>query len=67
MSEKAEQNLEFKAWLAEIDQAIVATCSLGYLDLPDVDYWAMFEFGDTPQQAAETALEEAGFGAFMGE
>ena len=55
---------EFGSWLAGVDQAVwgLAGCSL--YDLPDHDYWALYEAEATPTEAAESALDAAGFYRF---
>ncbi|MBI5297936.1 MAG: hypothetical protein HY869_20870 [Chloroflexi bacterium] len=51
----------FEHWYAEVDQAVQDVITLGVDDLPDMDYMSMYEDGETPAQAAQIALFNAGY------
>ena len=51
----------FQQWKRQVDRCIEARIGLSSDDLPDVAYRDMFDYGDSPDEAAVAALEEAGF------
>ena len=53
--------LTFKVWLRHVDRQVSKKCGLGCMDLPDIDYWNLWNDGVEPRDAAFEVLEEAGF------
>jgi hypothetical protein len=53
--------MSFNDWMDKVNEEIAQIIMLDSDDLPDLDYFAMFEDNATPQQAARKALENAGF------
>lgn len=51
--------LTFERWLALVDDEICRRLSLTHEDLPDVDYRALYDCGDTPPRAATFAIRNA--------
>lgn len=51
---------KFEAWMERVDAAIESWYGLSSDDLPDVEYYDMFEDGWTPGDAAQYALDNAG-------
>jgi hypothetical protein len=49
--------MTFEQWLIEVDNAFVDTIGLPRDSWPDQDYWAMYDAGDTPQEAVKAAIE----------
>lgn len=55
----ADRKTTFDEWKKKVDAAVVRLCGLGADDLPDVDYWGMYEAGDTPTEAAREVVRNA--------
>lgn len=53
--------MTFKGWMVQVDGILEAKLGLTSRDLPDLDYYDMFEDGMTPLAAAYKALRENGF------
>ena len=53
--------MDFETWLAAVDAECVKLAGLGRDDIPDWCYWDSWESGETPNEAAVQALEEAGW------
>ncbi len=51
----------FGEWMVEVNLALIDTCGLGYMDLPDKAYRDEFDSGTTPEDMAYLALEDEGF------
>mgnify|MGYP001293243849 CR=1 FL=1 len=51
----------FNSWVDAVDHEVDAIAGVSVHDLPDVPFRAWFEDGMTPREAAEEALENAGF------
>ena len=49
----------FDEWMAEVDSAIENEVYMISDDLPDVDYWDMWDNGLTPFEAADFAIQAA--------
>ena len=56
-TETTEQG--FKLWLRKVNNIMEGTVFLSYLDLPDVNYFEMYEEGESPKEAAEYAIRYA--------
>lgn len=50
----------FKHWLIDVDIACTELCGLSTADLPDCDYWKMWDEGLSPLEAAGRAIKNAG-------
>lgn len=50
---------DFKDYMSAVDKELHARCGMGHMDLPDVDYYGMFDSEVCPLEAAETAMDEA--------
>lgn len=50
---------EFEVWRIKVDKAIDDIIGMHSNDLPDFDYWAAFDSGDSPTEAAEAAVKAA--------
>ena len=55
--------MTFSEWMKRVDAVLVRICGMGSDDLPDVDYWELFDNDSDPAYAALHALEAAGYGA----
>tara|TARA_B100000941_G_C28479832_1_gene541460 strand:+ start:1053 stop:1244 length:192 start_codon:yes stop_codon:yes gene_type:complete len=53
--------MNFDIWMKEVDRELVTSCGLDSNDLPDVYYMGMFEDKVSPMEAAQDALENAGY------
>lgn len=49
----------FKAWMQAVDEAIIASVGLGYMDLPDCCFHDWFDDGYTVREAARLAIKNA--------
>lgn len=54
------ETLTFINWMTLVDRYLDRACGLGHLDIPDYDYAADFEDGETAGDAARAALAAAG-------
>lgn len=57
----AKEGSDFSHWMQQVDEAVwqIALCSV--YDLPDYDFYSMFQDGASSAEAANEALSEAGF------
>lgn len=57
----AEEGSDFSHWMQQVDEAVwqIAGCSV--YDLPDYDFYSMFQDGAPPPEVANEVLSEAGF------
>ena len=53
------QLTSFRDWRKAVDGELVRLCGLPSSALPDVDYWGLYVTGDTPEEAARFALDNA--------
>lgn len=53
--------MTFAQWMVQVDRVIGAACGLTHLDLADWNYRDAFDSEVTPEEAAESVLEEEGF------
>lgn len=47
----------FEDWMASVDRQVSASVGLSADDLPDVDYYSLYESGATPASAAREAIQ----------
>lgn len=52
---------EFKEFMRQVDNALVAKCGMTHHDLSDFCYRDAFESGENPSEVADEVLEEEGF------
>lgn len=52
-------NVFFALWLHYLDRAVRGRVWMSYRDMEDYDYWAMYEAGYSPKEAAEQMLEDS--------
>ena len=52
---------KFDNWMDQVDASVYSTAGCSVHDLPDCAFYNMWEDGAPPEEAAQTALEEAGF------
>jgi len=51
---------DFDQWMEKVDYCVAMLfCGLSTSDLPDVDFWGLFDGGDTPEEAALFVIENA--------
>jgi hypothetical protein len=50
----------FETWMEKVDEALEQIVGLSSLDLPDIDYYSLYESGVSPRRAARRAIKEAG-------
>jgi len=51
---------DFDQWMEKVDYCVAMLfCGLSTSDLPDVDFWELFDGGDTPEEAALFVIENA--------
>ena len=56
------KQLPFEAWLVALDAAVIGRAGLSVYDLPDQDFWSLYdEFKGDPDGAASQVLEDEGF------
>ena len=55
----------FKQWMAEANGHVVKMAGVSIYELPDCTFRDWFDDGLSPQEAADQALEEAGFNSFI--
>jgi len=54
--------MSFEEWMKQVDTAVGAIAfGLSVYDLPDIDFRALCEAGETAESAAKEALANAGF------
>lgn len=53
---------DFKTWIREVDRELERKVMMGSRDLPDAPYRRYFNNGYSPKEAAQEALDFAGFG-----
>jgi len=53
--------MTFEKWMEQVDDAVAAKTGMSYMDLPDVEYYFMFEDETPASEAARIALETAGW------
>ncbi len=51
--------LSFDTWKARVQQYVLKQTGMTCDDLPDVDYYSMWENGDSPREAATEAIKYA--------
>jgi hypothetical protein len=56
--------LTYSQWYAKVDKCVQDMIGLSVRDLPDWMSRDMYDAGEAPQDAAEYALEEAGYYEF---
>lgn len=62
MNDPFDPVLQFNAWLSTLDTCVIAIAGVGVHDLPDRDFWSLFdEYGDDPEACARQILEDEGF------
>lgn len=49
----------FKKWKQKVDTITQVKCGMTCDDLPDVDYWSMYESGVNPTAAANRVIKYA--------
>lgn len=52
---------EFVLWKNQVNEELVQVCGLVSDDMPDADYYGMFEDGLSPREAAHQVIAEEGF------
>ena len=58
--------VEFNEWMAMVDEMVsLRTGGMTTYEMADQDYWAWWECGMTPLEAAEEALVDEGFYDFV--
>jgi len=55
----------FRGWIHAVDTAVQETAGCSVHDLPDCTFYDWYEDGMPPSEAAQLALEEAGYFAFL--
>ena len=50
---------KFEYWMKRVDDELNRKCGLMSDDLPDMDYWDMWESGRSPLTAALLAIRDA--------
>ena len=58
MDTKAKQKA-FQEWLKKVNNIVILKTGLDLLDLPDMDYFGMWERGVSPKSAATRAVRNA--------
>lgn len=58
---KAKDKVAFKSWMSKVDQGVISICGLTSDDLPDQTWRDWFDDSIEPEEAAEMALENAGW------
>lgn len=48
----------FEKWIAKVDQILGRRFGLGHNDLPDWQWWEMFDSEVSPREAVEDFIEE---------
>lgn len=49
----------FEAWMEAVDACLVRRLGVSSADLPDIAYRDLFDGGSSPQEASDTAIENA--------
>lgn len=52
----AARERKFAEWMFRVDSYLEERIGVNSLDLPDLDYWDMFDWGVTAQSAADSAI-----------
>ena len=53
------QETTFAAWKKEVDAVLRRKTGMPSSALPDVDYWGLYVTGNTPEEAADFAYQNA--------
>lgn len=51
--------LTFEQWKNQVDEWLISSTGMTSEDLPDIDYFGLYEAGDSPKQAAKEAIRNA--------
>jgi hypothetical protein len=51
--------VSFDSWMARVDEALVRKVGVSSNDLPDFTYRDLLDAGCTPEEAADTAIDNA--------
>lgn len=57
--EETTEDREFKKWMQKVDNNLLDMVGILSADLPDYDYRAAFNAGDTPNDVAKQVIEHA--------
>jgi hypothetical protein len=52
---------DFDRWMKRVDEVIERRLMITSEDLPDVDYYGMFDSSLSPSEAASEAIRQAGY------
>ena len=52
---------DFDKWMKELNHWLSLHVGLSASDLPYIDFWSLFEDGESPKSGAVAVLEEAGY------
>ena len=58
VSQDADNDERWEQWIAAVDAEFIKLIGIGRDDLPDQDYWELFQGVYTPKQAVEIIMEE---------
>jgi hypothetical protein len=53
--------MTFEAWMKAADRIVEQIAGVSIHDLPDIDFRGLYDSDADPEEAAEAALEYAGF------
>lgn len=53
--------MTFEDWFARVNAICLSRTGLECDDFPDTCYWDMWDDGETPQEAFDRAMEDAGY------
>lgn len=58
---ETEKRAAFTAWFNQVDIETMGIAGCSIHDLPDIDFWSLFDDEASPAEAAKEALREAGY------
>lgn len=58
---ETEKRAAFTAWFNQVDIETMGIAGCSISDLPDIDFWPLFDDDASPAEAAKEALREAGY------
>lgn len=54
-----DNDMTFEHWMSKVDFYIDEMIGMSSYDLPDIDYYSLYDSGCTPRRAAQKAIRNA--------
>lgn len=56
--------MSFERWMDAVDRVLEGMLGINTRDLADIEYWDLWNSGASPQEAADEALANEGYGGY---